>query len=156
MQLDTVQCTATDHHAPTMTPITLIDCFYICEKKFLLEGRYRVQILNISLVRDYLDKGVKAGIRYPYECVPTLTRVTNMPTLTYQMVKYMDQSHKHLPFYRDSSSYLQNSLMMHDISQEMIITKIHVLPLSLFRFLICQVMRGTNQVLNSSHITINS
>ena len=42
MQLDTVQCMTTDHHAPTMTPITLFDCFYICQKKFLLEGRYRV------------------------------------------------------------------------------------------------------------------
>lgn len=68
----------------TMLPYPINDCFFIIKKKFLSEGRYRVKIFNNPPSGDYLEKGVKTGIGYPYGCAAQPTRVTNMHALIHQ------------------------------------------------------------------------
>ena len=66
--------------------------FYtVIKKKILSEGRYRLKIFNNPPGGDYLEKGVKTGIGYPFGCVPQTTRVTNMHALTHQTGPVQDK-----------------------------------------------------------------
>ena len=51
----------------------------ICSKKILLEGSLWVYIFIYVSSRDYLERGVKTGICYPYTRVITCIRVTKIP-----------------------------------------------------------------------------
>ena len=60
----------------------------ICSKKILLEGSLWVYIFIYVSSRDYLERGVKTGICYPYTRVITCIRVTKIPLWPNLVVEY--------------------------------------------------------------------
>ena len=56
-----------------------ISIFVYAQKNFLSEGPLGVQIFIYLSYGDYLSRGVKTGIYYPYACVITCIRVIKIP-----------------------------------------------------------------------------
>ena len=72
-------------------------CIY--QKKKLSEGSLGVCIFKNLSYRDYLQRGVKTGIYYPYTCVVTCIRLTKIPLWPTIVAENKDFCQFYLPFW---------------------------------------------------------
>ena len=82
-------------HQPTVRYIHI--CVY--QKKKLLEGSLGVCFYKDLSYRDYLQRGVKTGMNYPYTCVVTCIRLIKIPLWPTIVAENKDFCQFYLPFW---------------------------------------------------------